>query len=122
MTDSKKQIQAENEVHEQGHGLTHHFCKRFFKTIRKNVRILAGQFQNIFLSKKLHETRAGSIWEAKYSESKFSDRARQYSTTPAHKGLPHKDAFFMRRVAFRQDASTRNLDNMEFCEILGILQ
>ena len=38
----------------------------------------------------------------------------------ATQGCPTR--FFMRRVAFRHDASWRNFDNMVFCEVLCILQ
>ena len=37
-------------------------------------------------------------------------------------GLPHADAFFIGRVAFRHDASRRNFDNISFCHILYILE
>ena len=37
-------------------------------------------------------------------------------------GLPHMDTFFMRRVAFRHDATRPDFDDVLFCDIFNILQ
>ena len=45
MVHTKKQIQAENEVYEEKHGLARHFYKKFVKTFGRKTYTLAGEFR-----------------------------------------------------------------------------